>query len=134
MAGVVPAPGGIVDHEMPVGALISTSGVMYGESGPVGVVTLALPSSMWYSSLRNGDQERRTSVPKRCKIPRELKPAYEAAVAQNWEITYTGGGHMKWLSPKGVPVFTGSTPGDKRAIKNHIARLKSNGLKLEETS
>lgn len=53
-AGVTPDPGGIVDQEMPVGAAVSTSGVTYGESGPVGVViVLAPPIALWYSDIRN---------------------------------------------------------------------------------
>jgi hypothetical protein len=45
-AGVTSRPDGIVDHEMPVGALVKISGVTYDDSGPVGNVTVvdtALP-------------------------------------------------------------------------------------------
>jgi hypothetical protein len=64
------------------------------------------------------------------KIPRELRRVHRVAVAQGWTVTLTGGGHHCWCSATGAQIFTGSTPGDQRSIKNHIAKLRRAGLRL----
>ena len=44
------------------------------------------------------------------KIPKHLRPAARRARAEGWTITYTGSGHLRWRSPRGQAVITGSTP------------------------
>jgi len=49
---------------------------------------------------------------------------------QGWSITLKNG-HYRLLSPKGgMPIFTGSTPGDKRAVLNLRSTLRRNGADL----
>lgn len=65
------------------------------------------------------------------RIPRDLRDLYQLAVRRGWVITYAGSGHLKWRSPAGVLVVTGSTPGKGRSIDNCRAKLNRAGLKIE---
>jgi hypothetical protein len=62
-------------------------------------------------------------------IPRELRRAARTARRSGWTLTATGGGHIKWESPGGEVVITGSTPGGGRATKNGLACLRRAGLR-----
>jgi hypothetical protein len=46
------------------------------------------------------------------KIPEHLRDLAVIAKAENWEITRTGSGHIRWKPPKGQGpiVITGSSP------------------------
>jgi hypothetical protein len=44
------------------------------------------------------------------KIPQHLRTLARKARAEGWTITVTGGGHLKWSSPHGPSVITGSSP------------------------
>lgn len=46
---------------------------------------------------------------------------------EGWKVTYTGGGHLKMRSPTGAVVFTGSSPSDRRSIRNTVRDLKRAG-------
>lgn len=51
------------------------------------------------------------------------------ALAQGWEVAYTGAGHLRWRSPAGHLVFTPSTPSaGSRALLNTRASLRRHGL------
>lgn len=68
----------------------------------------------------------------RLKIPEPLRAMADAARAQQWSLTYTGGGHIRWKPPDGPPVFTPSTPGGgNRSISNCLAKLRKAGLRTE---
>lgn len=53
------------------------------------------------------------------------------ALDQGWRVTKTKGNHVKWQGPAGGTVFSASTPGDFRAIRNTRSRLRRLGLKDE---
>lgn len=67
---------------------------------------------------------------RRLIICREFRDAAIAAEKANWEISITGGGHIKWKPPSGTPIFTQRTPSDYRGIKNALMKLKRAGLKF----
>lgn len=61
----------------------------------------------------------------------ELKGLRKAAEAQGWTVRITNGGHLRWDSPKGgKPIFTASTPSDRRALANIRSMLRAAGLDL----
>ena len=62
------------------------------------------------------------------KIPKPLRPLARQAIAAGWTIHPTRSGHLAWRSPTGRRVFTGSSPGDHRAVRNHRAMLRRAGL------
>ena len=64
------------------------------------------------------------------KVHRDLRPLVEAALGAGWEVTKTGSGHLRFKSPTGALVFTGSTPSDHRAVENVRALLRNAGLAL----
>lgn len=46
-----------------------------------------------------------------------------------WDVRKTGGNHFRVQHPKtGTLIFTSSTPGDSRAVRNFRAQLKRGGL------
>lgn len=63
---------------------------------------------------------------------KDLKGLIRKAEHAGWTVSLTGGGHLKFIPPKGsdsaVPVFTGSTPSDHRGFKNLCAMLRRRGL------
>ena len=67
----------------------------------------------------------------RIKIPEALRRMAAAAHRQQWTITRTGSGHLRWQPPQGTAVFTPSTPGKGRSVENCIAKLRRAGLTLE---
>lgn len=65
------------------------------------------------------------------KVKRELRPLVSAAIEQGWEVTLTGGGHLRFKAPTGALVFCASTPsGGRRSIENTEAMLRRAGLVL----
>jgi hypothetical protein len=66
---------------------------------------------------------------RRMKIPEALRGAYAAARAARWEVTRTGGGHLKWAPPRGQFVITpGSPSAGHRAVRNCLSDLRRAGL------
>lgn len=60
----------------------------------------------------------------------DLRDIEEAARDQGFGVDRTARGHPKFLPPdrtKG-PVFGSGTPGDQRAIRNLLAKLRAAGL------
>lgn len=71
----------------------------------------------------------RRPIKDRRSVPKELHPAYDAAMAAGWRIDRTGSGHLLWLPPSGPPVLASSTPRSSgRAIENIIGKLRQSGL------
>lgn len=65
------------------------------------------------------------------RVKKELRPLVVAAIEQGWEVTVTGGNHLRFKSPTGALVFAPSTPhGGKRSIQNTTAELRRKGLIL----
>jgi hypothetical protein len=63
------------------------------------------------------------------KIPKHLKPAARRARAEGWTIEVTGKGHLRWRSPRGPSVITGSTPQRYgHAPRNERRKLTRAGL------
>lgn len=50
------------------------------------------------------------------------------AKKHGWTVEQNRRGHLMFTSPKGARIVTSSTPSDTRSRKNHIARLRANGL------
>jgi predicted RNA binding protein YcfA (HicA-like mRNA interferase family) len=71
---------------------------------------------------------RRASVGDVIQTPRELKTEAKAARKAGWELTRTGGGHIKWKPPAGEFIITPSTPSGSRSIYNIRASLRKAGL------
>jgi hypothetical protein len=64
------------------------------------------------------------------KIPKDLRRHYVLARKRGWTITVTGGGHLRWTSPAGNPVFTPCTPGGgNRSLQNSVCDLQRAGLR-----
>lgn len=59
---------------------------------------------------------------------KDWKDLKRTATRDGWRVITTGRNHLKWLSPDGrTMLFTGATPSDWRAIKNHKANMKRAG-------
>ncbi len=58
------------------------------------------------------------------RLNKRLKPLIDFALKEGWEIVHTPGGHLKFTKPGLPPIYTGSTPGDRRAGLNARARLR----------
>jgi hypothetical protein len=64
-------------------------------------------------------------------IPEALRDAAKQAKRDNWEITRTGGHHLRWKSPSGAVVFLSATPrGGRHSIENSRALLRRAGLSI----
>jgi hypothetical protein len=59
---------------------------------------------------------------------KDLQKLARLALTQGWVLTYRGNGHVRWQSPAGSVVFTGSTPGGGSAVANARSTLRRNGL------
>ena len=59
---------------------------------------------------------------------KELRVLEKQAINQGWRVSYSNGGHLKWIAPNGKVVFTSATPSDGRAIANITSNLKAAGL------
>lgn len=63
----------------------------------------------------------------RRKLAHGHKPLTELirfAQAHGWQVSRTGGGHLRFSKAGCRPVFTSSTPGDHRAVRNARAMLR----------
>jgi hypothetical protein len=65
------------------------------------------------------------------KIPSDYKRIAKQARAQGWTIGPTRNGHLIWRSPRGVKVYTPSTPSDHRSLPNVIRKLRHAGLETK---
>lgn len=61
-------------------------------------------------------------------LRKDLLDLIRKAMAAGWEVKKTGGGHLKWVSPKGEVVFSPYSPSDYRGFKNMKAHLRRAGL------
>lgn len=64
------------------------------------------------------------------KVPRDMKPLVQAAREAGWEVTMSGGGHLRFEAPNGELVFTSSSPSCRRAAANTRAELRRKGLDI----
>ena len=55
---------------------------------------------------------------------KRLKPLIDFALKEGWEVARTAGGHLKFTKPGLPPIYTASTPGDRRAGLNALALLR----------
>jgi hypothetical protein len=64
--------------------------------------------------------------------PKSLRNLVKLATAQGWEFGRTNNGHVKFCSPNNTvqPVFYSGTPGDRRAQKNLVGKLRRAGLEV----
>ncbi|WP_230854495.1 hypothetical protein [Arthrobacter terrae] len=64
--------------------------------------------------------------------PKDLRNLVRLAESQGWEFGRTHSGHVKFCSPYSTtqPVFYSGTPGDHRAQKNLVAKLRRAGLDI----
>jgi len=44
------------------------------------------------------------------RIPQHLRQLARRAIAEGWEISVTGSGHLRWKPPGGPAMITGSSP------------------------
>lgn len=54
----------------------------------------------------------------------------QRAEAAGWTVTLTRRRHLRFQTPDGQVVFTGSTSGDYRGVRNAAARLRRAGLPI----
>lgn len=64
--------------------------------------------------------------------PKDLRNLVKLAESQGWEFGRTNSGHVKFCSPHSTepPVFHSGTPGDHRAQKNLVSKLRRAGLDI----
>lgn len=66
-------------------------------------------------------------------INKDIGNLIKQAERQGWEVTYTNGGHYKWVSPVGAFFYSASTPSDPRSIQHLKRDLRVNGfLQIEK--
>jgi predicted RNA binding protein YcfA (HicA-like mRNA interferase family) len=64
-------------------------------------------------------------------VKKDLKRLRRLAERQGWRVEPTGGGHLRWRSPRcGRVIFTASSPSDYRALQNILSHLKAEGLEV----
>jgi predicted RNA binding protein YcfA (HicA-like mRNA interferase family) len=61
-------------------------------------------------------------------LRKEVAELVRRARAHGWVVQKTRGGHLRWKSPDGKVVFSGSTPSDVRAVRNIRSSLRRMGL------
>ncbi|MBF0888090.1 type II toxin-antitoxin system HicA family toxin [Gluconobacter cadivus] len=54
----------------------------------------------------------------------EMRQLRKQAAALGWSASRTNGGHLRWRHETGSLVFSPSTPGDVRSIRNTLATIK----------
>lgn len=80
------------------------------------------------SGLIPVDQKRRPGMAQNA-YSSEFKDIIREAEEQGWVLDRTSKGHVKMIPPdRGPPVFTSGTPGDYRAIKNFLGKLRRRGF------
>lgn len=52
------------------------------------------------------------------------------AIEQGWTVEKARAGHLKWITPDGQLVVSGSTPSEYRGHRNLRAHLRRAGLRL----
>lgn len=55
---------------------------------------------------------------------KRLRALIDFALSEGWRVVRTPGGHLKFTKPGCAPIYTGSTPGDRRAGLNARAQLR----------
>ena len=59
---------------------------------------------------------------------KDWKQLRKRAEEQGWRVVATMANHLKWIPPNGGQIlFSGKTPSDCRALKNHIANMRRLG-------
>ncbi|GLU39169.1 type II toxin-antitoxin system HicA family toxin [Pseudomonas sp. NBRC 100443] len=59
-----------------------------------------------------------------CRGHKRLLPLIEFALSEGWQVSRTGGGHLKFTKEGLPPIFTSSTASDYRSSRNAWARLR----------
>lgn len=64
-----------------------------------------------------------------------FKDIVRLALGQGWRVEQTKSSHWKFVPPDATKkiVVTGGTPSDHRALKNFLADLKRQGLRVVES-
>ncbi len=55
---------------------------------------------------------------------KRVQPLLDAAKEEGFDVSRTQNGHLKLSRPGCPSVYTGSTPGDTRSVKNAVARMR----------
>lgn len=61
---------------------------------------------------------------------KDFQKLIKEAENQGWEVSRTGGGHLRWMSPEGKVVFSAFSPSDKRALQNTKKELRIKGFAI----
>ena len=66
------------------------------------------------------------------KVPESYRKMARAAKQQNWTLSVTGSGHLRWTNPQGQSVFTPMTPKSRNnsGIVPIIRKLRKAGLQI----
>lgn len=59
-----------------------------------------------------------------CRGHKRLLPLIEFALSEDWQVSRTSGGHLKFTKEGLPPIFTSSTASDYRSSRNVWARLR----------
>lgn len=59
-----------------------------------------------------------------CRGRKRLLPLIEFALREDWEVSRTPGGHLKFVKPGLPPIYTSATASDCRAGLNARAQLR----------
>jgi len=54
------------------------------------------------------------------------------AEAQGWKVSRTANSHWRFVAPTGEIIFAAGTPSDRRAMQNHITRMRRAGFVDDE--
>lgn len=54
----------------------------------------------------------------------DMRQLRKQAAALGWSAGRSNGGHLRWTHESGGIVFSSSTPGDVRSIRNTLAQIK----------
>lgn len=81
--------------------------------------------------LARGGDNRDLSASAGVGLKKDLKAILEEARRQGWRVELRKGGHYRLYPPsgRGSPITTGSTPGDRRALLNLVARMRRYGFR-----
>jgi predicted RNA binding protein YcfA (HicA-like mRNA interferase family) len=55
---------------------------------------------------------------------KDYKQLVRAYRRKGWSVRRTKGSHLCWRGPAGQLIYSGTTPGDQRALAHLVARLK----------
>jgi len=61
----------------------------------------------------------------------DMRQLRKRAAALGWSASRTNGGHLRWRHETGSLVFSPSTPGDIRSIRNTLATIKRETSKAD---